>query len=171
MKLTLFTLAKFIIPVGLLALGVNGVIDVRLQQDMAKKTVALQSNVSQAKSLSGQLGQGLQGLPELEQTTKNMQSTLGQIQQSSLAMATGLATLTQTVGGINQSVVTTRSGVSKSNTAIDSISQSELHILQTLQTLNQVNADVVGQLGTMLADEDSIRQDLVQMNQKTALVP
>lgn len=171
MKLALLAVAKVVIPVGLLLLGVNGLVDVQLQKDMNHKSTQLQRNVSEAKSLSGQLGQGLTGLGPLQQTTEHMQASLQNIEQSSLAMATGLATLAQTVSGINQSVLTTHSGVAQSQSAIQSISQSEMHILSTLQNLNQVNSDVVSNLGVMLSDEESMRQDLAQMNQKTALVP
>ncbi|QSO52369.1 hypothetical protein JZ785_27230 [Alicyclobacillus curvatus] len=171
MKFSVVAVAKFIIPIGLLLLGVNGMMEVRLQHDMDQKAVSLKQNVSQAKTLSGQLGQGLQGLGQLEQTTKHMQSSLAQIQQSSLNMAEGLGTLSQTVAGINQSVAAIGSGVGQSQAYIHSISQSELGILGTLQHLNQVNSDIVQNLGTMLADEGSIHNDLVQINQKTALVP
>ncbi len=171
MKFTVYTIAKIIIPVGLVVLGVNGMMEVRLQHDMDQKAVSLKQNVSEAKSLSGQLGQGLQGLSQLQQTTKHMQSSLVQIQQTSLNMAAGLGTLAQTVAGINQSVATIGNGVGQSQAYIHSISQSELKILNTLQHLNQVNSDIVQNLGTMLADEGSIHNNLVQMNQKTALVP
>lgn len=171
MKFTVHTIAKIIIPVGLVVLGVNGMMEVRLQHDMDQKAVSLKQNVSEAKSLSGQLGQGLQGLSQLQQTTKHMQSSLVQIQQTSLNMAAGLGTLAQTVAGINQSVATIGNGVGQSQAYIHSISQSELKILNTLQHLNQVNSDIVQNLGTMLADEGSIHNNLVQMNQKTALVP
>lgn len=171
MRFTVYTIAKMIIPVGLLVLGVNGMMEVRLQHDMDKKAVSLKQNVSEAKALSGQLGQGLQGLSQLQQTTKHMQSSLVQIQQSSLNMAAGLGTLAQTVAGINQSVATIGNGVGQSQASIHSISQSELKILNALQHLNQVNSDIVQNIGTMLADEGSIHNNLVQLNQKTALVP
>ncbi|KPV41978.1 hypothetical protein [Alicyclobacillus ferrooxydans] len=171
MKVTWIGIVRTIIPVGLLLLGINGLVEVRLQKDMAAKTITLTKQVSQAKSLSGQLGEGLGGLTELQKTTESMQATLVQVQTASANMASGLASLSQTVTGINQSVSTIKTGVGQSQSDIQSISASELHILSTLGQLNQINGSVVNNLGVMLADEDSIRQDLVQMNQKTALIP
>ncbi|WAH36143.1 hypothetical protein [Alicyclobacillus dauci] len=171
MKFTVLTVAKIGIPTLLLLLGINGLADVRLQKDMAGKSVKLAQQVAEAKSLSGQLQGGLTGLGDLQTTTQSMQSSLVRVQGAASNMASGLSTLATTVAGINQSVSQIGGGVGKSKTEVAAIEQSEERILATLEQLSQTNSDMVNHLGQMISDEQQIDSSLSQMNQKTALVP
>lgn len=171
MKLNVVGIAKICIPALLLALGINGLIDVRLQRDMAAKSIQLTNQVHQAKTLSGELHTSVSGLGDLESTTKDMQSSLIGVQSAAYQMASGLSTLAGTVAGINQAVNTIHGSVGDSETHIAAIQREEQSILATMQQLNTVNGSVVQNLGGMISYEGQINQDLQQMNQKTAIIP
>lgn len=162
---------KVAIPVLVIALGVNGLIDVRLQRDMAAKTTTLTQQVQEAKALSAQLHGGLQGLTTVQSETVQMQSSLVTVEGAAANMASGLSTLATTVAGIHQTVTDIHAGVQASKQQIDAIQTSETHILSTLQQLSAVNNQIVEHLGSMVSDEQQIDANLAQMNQKTALLP
>ncbi|GMA62542.1 hypothetical protein NZD89_22455 [Alicyclobacillus fastidiosus] len=171
MKLSWMGMVKVAIPVLVIALGVNGLVDVRLQRDMAAKTTKLTQQVREAKALSAQLHGGLRGLPTLKSETVEMQSSLVSVQGAAANMAAGLSTLATTVAGIHQTVTAIHTGVQASNQQINAIQTSETHILATLQQLSAVNNQIVEQLGSMVSDEQQIDANLTQMNEKTAVLP
>lgn len=162
---------KLALPVGLLALGMNGMIDVGLQRDMAAKTVQLDTQVAAAKTLSGQLSQGLTGLSQLQQTTVQMQSDLLDVAQATSNMATGLQTLANTVAGIRSAVLQIGASTKVSSAELTTTWQAAESALANLRSIHSVNSQVVSTLSSMLSSEDAINQSLHQMNQKTALVP
>jgi|SRR5579875_1540619 len=171
MKWSIVAFAKIFIPIGLVALGINGLVQVSLQHDMTVKSAKLNAQVGMAKTLSGQLHTGLSGLTTLKNTTEHMQTSLVQIQSSTANMASGLATLSVTVAGLETSIHNIRTGVQVSNGNIGSIDQTAKSVLSTLEQLASVNSDIVGNLHSMISDETAINHDLTQMNRKTSMIP
>lgn len=171
MKFSIVGVAKIFVPVGLLALGINGLTDVGLQRDMAKKSILLHQEVTQAQSLSAQLPQGVAGLSQLQSITGNMQNSINQVQSTTSLMAEGLVSLAKEVTGINQAIATISGSVNISKNDVAEINQTEAQVLQTLQQLKSTNGDVVNHLGSMVSDEQSINQNLANINSKTRMIP
>lgn len=174
MKLTwlhAISVPKIITVLCLLALGINGMVQVGIQHDMSIKASKLRTNLQQSEQLSLQMKGGLSGLDNLRDTTKHMSTSIQQLQTSTGDMNQGLATLEQIVGGIDGAVKNLNSSTKDSNSKINTANLTSQQLAVLLQQLNQVNADVVTNLSSIVQDQNAINANLSDMNRKTQFLP
>lgn len=162
---------KVITVLCLVAMGVNGLLQLSLQRDMAAKTTMLKARVADAGQLTGQMNSGLAGLKPLATTSGQMKGTLSQVEALTAAMNQSLSALDRTVANINSTAKTIHGSVAESTTELATLHQSSQQLSQILSGLQSTNTDVVRQLNAMIADQQAINQNLAQMNAKTAILP
>lgn len=162
---------KIITVLCLLGLGVNGLVQVALQRDMAAKTTQLHASLAQTEKLSGQMKTGLAGLVPLQQSTEQMNSTLTALESATADMSQGLAQLSSTVSGIGDTIVNLGSSTSLSKTQVVGATQSARTLLSILKSLMSVNTNLISNLNQMANDQSAMNADLQSMNQKTQLIP
>lgn len=162
---------KVITVLCLVAMGVNGLLQLSLQRDMATKTTVLKQRVAEAGQLTGQMNSGLTGLAPLAKTSGEMKLTLGQVEALTAVMNHSLGVLDQTVANINSTAKTIHGSVAASTNELATLHQSSQKLSATLANLKSTNTDVVNQLNAMIGDQQSINQNLAQMNAKTAALP
>lgn len=168
--LTALSVPKVLTVLCLLGLGVNGLLQVALQRDMAQKAVQLNTQVASAQTLSGNMKDSLNGLNDLKSSTVHMQSTLQSLAGATSDMDQGLALLFTTVNGISGSIHTLGASTETSQKEIQSAKQTSSELLDLLQQMVHVNTDVMSNLNQMMVDQNGINQDLSAMNQKTQIL-
>jgi ABC-type transporter Mla subunit MlaD len=162
---------KLLAVTALVALGVNGLVQVGLQRDMQAKTGELAQRTAQAVELSKQMNGGLVDLGQLKKTSEHMRQTLQQLQSATATMNQGLATLNTTVQGINGAVAQIGETTAASGSQVTAATNQAESLQSVLQQLMLINSDVISNLGQMIRDQQAINADLAEMNQKTRFIP
>ncbi|WP_018131056.1 hypothetical protein [Effusibacillus pohliae] len=165
------SIPKLITVLCLLGLGVNGLVQMGVQRDIAVKSEKLRAQVVEAQQLSDSMKSGLNGLTELKDTTLHMAGTVKQLQSATHDMHLGLVTLDQTVAGINQSVQTIGQSTQQSVSQIQTTEATARALLDFLQKISLANGQVIANLNQMMQDQQRINQNLDEMNRKTAILP
>ncbi|MBL0385283.1 hypothetical protein JJB07_01375 [Tumebacillus sp. ITR2] len=165
------TIPKIFTVLCLLALGINGLLQVSLQHDMATKADKLKSQLQHTQQLSGEMKNGLHGLDDLRTASVHMAGTLDQLEQSTSQMSDGLGQLDGIVKGIDGTITQLGVSTQATGTAIDSTCQHANDLLTTLQKIREVNSDVIANLDGMIQNQQRINSDLAEMNAKTAVLP
>jgi methyl-accepting chemotaxis protein len=155
----------------LLALGVNGLLQVGLQRDMAQKAEKLQANLQRTQQLSGEMKDGLHGLSELRDASAHMAGTLSELEQTTAAMSGGLEQLDSIVHGIDGTIGQLGTSTQASGEAVNSTDQHARDLLAILQKIHDVNGDVIQHLDRMIADQRGVNADLADLNAKTQVLP
>ncbi|MCL6516257.1 hypothetical protein [Alicyclobacillus sp.] len=166
-----FSTPKVLVVVCLAGLGINGLLQVGLQHDMAARSAELQQQVARAQGQSGQMKSSVAGLPHLSATTAEMQNVLGQIEATTAHMDQGLMVLADTVAGIEKDAAALTGSTQASDAQIRQAAATAQALLAQVQDLQRMNADVVAQLRSMASDQVQINRDLEDMNAKTAFLP
>lgn len=169
--LKIMSIPKLITVLSMIGLGVNGLVQVGLQKQMAAKAETLQLQIAQTEQLSGKMKDGLHGIEDLKKASAHMSGTLQSIEEATGDMNNGLATLDQTVSGINGSVKTIGSSTHDSAAVIQTAEQNSDALLAILQQIGQVNSQMIEQMNVMIQAQTAINNNLHQMNQKTAILP
>jgi ABC-type transporter Mla subunit MlaD len=170
-KVARIAVPQVITVLCLMAMGVNALIQLGLQRDMAAKSQQLHATVAKAAALTGQTNNGLTGLKPLSQATQQMNDSLTQIQSLSAQMNQGLAALNTTVASIGSTVKNIDGSVGESTQELTTLHKVSSDLSGIMGNLKQTNGDVIGNLNGMIADEQAINQDLEQMDAKTKMVP
>lgn len=152
-------------------LGVNGLIQVHLQRDMATKSVQLNDQVHESKDLTKNMKAGLGGLNQLDKATTTLSSTLSQIEGTTSQMDSGITLLNTTVAGILHSIQAIGSTTNASSESLSQINESTGRLLAVLEAIHRINSQSISRLSSMVNDESAINTDIAQMNQKTAALP
>lgn len=152
-------------------LGVNGLIQVHLQRDMATKSVQLNDQVHESKDLTKNMKAGLGGLNQLDKATTTLSSTLSQIEGTTSQMDSGITLLNTTVAGILHSIQAIGSTTNASSESLSQINESTGRLLAVLEAIHRINSQSISRLSSMVNDESAINTDIAQMNQKTAVLP
>lgn len=152
-------------------LGVNGLIQVHLQRDMATKSVQLNDQVHESKDLTKNMKAGLGGLNQLDKATTTLSSTLSQIEGTTSQMDSGITLLNTTVAGILHSIQAIGSTTNASSESLSQINESTGRLLAVLEAIHRINSQSISSLSSMVNDESAINTDIAQMNQKTAVLP
>jgi hypothetical protein len=155
----------------LLALGLNGLVQVSLQRDMAEKATLLQQRVAETEAMSVQMKDGLGGLTELQQVSAHMAGTLQGIQAETGGMNQDLAELEQTVGGIGTAIEQISASTKSSGATITATKDAASGMLGVLRQVSTVNSGLIDHLNGMKQDQQRINNALAEMNRKTAILP
>lgn len=165
------SLPKMITVLCLLGLGVNGLVQVGLQRDMSQKAAQLRTQIAESQQLSGQMKDGLNGLPELRDTTAHMAQTLTTLQTTTAQMNQGLGQLESTVSGIDGTVQALGQSTKSTDVQVQAAEQTAADLQALLQQIGAVNGDVINNLNQMISNQQAINADLEDMNNKTKILP
>ncbi len=167
----LLSVPKMIGVLCLLGLGVNGLVQVGIQKDMAQKTAKLKAQVEQSQALSSDMKGSLNGLSDLQQSTSHMENTLSKLDSATSDMNTGLATLSTTVSGLDSAINQIAGMTSGSKAQIEKAIETAQTMVNALSDITNLNGHVIQNLSQMSSDESSINNNLKDMNRKLQIIP
>ncbi|HEU4963856.1 MAG TPA: hypothetical protein VFV52_08390 [Bacilli bacterium] len=170
-KVPQLTVPKIITLLCLLALGLNGLVQVGIQHDMTEKAQELQMNVAKTQELSTQMKGGLHGLSDLQQSTAHMAGTLRQIHRETAGMSEELGELERTVSGIDSAVQQVGTSTKNTGATLTEAQRASADLLAVLRDIRNINGDVIANLQAMISAQKAINANLSEMNDKTAVLP